>query len=560
MNDIINIGKPIDLRKLLDTRMLIQAGSGGGKSYLLRKLAESVGTMVQQIILDPEGEYVTLREKYPFALVAKNGDIPLNLKYAETLAHRLLETGMSAIIDLYELKSHERVMFVDRFLKALMNAPKNLWHSCLVYIDEAHIFCPESSSSESMASVIDLCTRGRKRGFAAILATQRLSKLHKDAAAECLNKMIGRTGLDIDRKRASQELGLTSLQESIALRDLQPGTFHGFGPAIGQAVCTFKVGKVETTHPQSGSRLVTIPPTPTAIRDIVAILKDIPEEAEKELQTKKQLTDEVARLTAALKAANRTQSNDSAKLREEWEKSKDQLAKLKQEGAENSKLYNALIKEATALRRSLYMVNDEIKLSLEKLELIEKIKNGIEFVKSENSSPPPPATRIVTINTGTNGKLGKCALAILRFLATYQDRGFTKVQVGIATGYSPNAGGFNNSLSELRKHSLIETNGERISVNHHVTYAEWVGSFEPQQYSVNTFRDKLGKCEQEIFDVLLDHPRERFTKENLATLTPSKYAYNAGGFNNSLSRLSTLEIIDRSNGMIQLNPELTELI
>ena len=200
----INIGIHIDMQKLLDTRLLIQAGSGGGKSYLVRKLIESIGAKYQQIIIDPEGEFVTLREKYDFASIGKGGDIPLSLKYAEALAHKLLETNLSAIIDLYELKHYERILFVKRFLDALMNAPKELWHPCFVHVDEAHIFCPESTKSESASAVIDLCTRGRKRGFAAILATQRLSKLHKDAAAECMNKMIGQTGLDNDRKRKFQ--------------------------------------------------------------------------------------------------------------------------------------------------------------------------------------------------------------------------------------------------------------------------------------------------------------------------------------------------------------------
>jgi DNA helicase HerA-like ATPase len=104
---IINIGIPIDLQKLLDTRMLVQAGSGGGKSYGLRKIIESIGNQVQQIVIDPEGEFVTLREKFDFALVSKGGDIPLNVKYAETLAHKILETGISVIIDLYE-PSHDQ--------------------------------------------------------------------------------------------------------------------------------------------------------------------------------------------------------------------------------------------------------------------------------------------------------------------------------------------------------------------------------------------------------------------------------------------------------------------
>jgi DNA helicase HerA-like ATPase len=94
----INIGVPIDLQRLLETRALIQASSGGGKSYAIRKIAEEVSPLVQTIILDLEGDFITLREKFNFALVSNDGgDIPLNVKYAETLARKLMETSLNAI-------------------------------------------------------------------------------------------------------------------------------------------------------------------------------------------------------------------------------------------------------------------------------------------------------------------------------------------------------------------------------------------------------------------------------------------------------------------------------
>jgi DNA helicase HerA-like ATPase len=110
-----------------------------------------------------------------------------------------------------------------------------------VVVDEAHVFCPQVGEAESAGAVIDLATRGRKRGFCAVLATQRLSKLHKDAAAECNNKLIGRTGLDVDVKRAADELGLGK-DRWRELRDLDAGEFFAFGPAISREVVKVKIG------------------------------------------------------------------------------------------------------------------------------------------------------------------------------------------------------------------------------------------------------------------------------------------------------------------------------
>src|SRR3954463_622243 len=98
----------IDLPTLIDTRLLIQANSGGGKSWLLRRLLEQSHGKVQQIILDPEGEFSSLREKYDYILAGKEGDTPADPRSAALLARRLLELNVSAIIDLYELHPQDR--------------------------------------------------------------------------------------------------------------------------------------------------------------------------------------------------------------------------------------------------------------------------------------------------------------------------------------------------------------------------------------------------------------------------------------------------------------------
>lgn len=63
----------IDLPKLLETRLLIQASSGGGKSWALRRLLEQTAKQVQQIVIDPEGEFSTLREKFDYIICAPYG-------------------------------------------------------------------------------------------------------------------------------------------------------------------------------------------------------------------------------------------------------------------------------------------------------------------------------------------------------------------------------------------------------------------------------------------------------------------------------------------------------
>ena len=69
-------GLDVDVAQLVKSRLLVQANSGGGKSWTLRRLFEQTFGLVQHIIIDPEGEFYTLREKHDYALFGKGGGIP----------------------------------------------------------------------------------------------------------------------------------------------------------------------------------------------------------------------------------------------------------------------------------------------------------------------------------------------------------------------------------------------------------------------------------------------------------------------------------------------------
>lgn len=296
----------LDPSKLVDSRMLINANSGGGKSYLLRVLAEQAAGQIQTIILDHEGEFSTLREKFDFILAGPGGEIPVEVKSSSLLARKLLELQASAVVDMSSLKLPERRRFVRLFVESLMSAPKNLWHPLLMIIDEAHIYCPERSAgeAESTQAIIDLMSMGRKRSFCGVLATQRLSKLHKDAEAEANNVMIGRTWLDIDQKRAAGLLGFGK-EKNQELRDMPQGCFFCFGPALSlTGVNLIRVNESQTTHPKPGHRHNFTPPRPSdAVKRIVKDLADLPQQADAEIRDLNDAKKKIAELEASLRKA-----------------------------------------------------------------------------------------------------------------------------------------------------------------------------------------------------------------------------------------------------------------
>jgi len=139
-------GAVVDLEQLIRSRMLIQANSGGGKSYCLRYLLEQTHGHVQHLVLDPEGEFGTLRAVYPYVLAGREGDVPATPETAALLCRRLMELGASGIIDLYDLPPQERRRYVRLFLEELMALPRDLWRPCLVVIDEAHVYCMDEET------------------------------------------------------------------------------------------------------------------------------------------------------------------------------------------------------------------------------------------------------------------------------------------------------------------------------------------------------------------------------------------------------------------------------
>ncbi len=288
----------MDLKRLLVTRLLVVGNSGSGKSWAIRRIAEQTHGQVQQIIIDPQSEFTTLREKYDYVLVGDGGDVPATVGSARLLARRLMEARASAILSIYELSADERVEFVGEFLHGLNNLPRELWHAVLVFLDEAEIFAPEKGAgeAESLLEVVDLATRGRKKGYCLIPAPQRVAALSKRVIAECNNRLTGRAGLDNDITRAAGTIGMSKAQAEKVLPGLDPGTFFAYGPAISNRVLLCKMGSVATTHPEPGTEAPPPPPPRESIMAILGQLGDVPAAAAKEEEELVALRREVGQL------------------------------------------------------------------------------------------------------------------------------------------------------------------------------------------------------------------------------------------------------------------------
>lgn len=524
----------INVDKLIESKLLIQANSGGGKSWLIRRILEQTHGKVQQIVLDPEGEFSSLREKFDYILAGKEGDTPADPKSAALLAYKLLELNVSAIIDLYELHPQERKRFVRLFLDAMVNSPKKLWHPCLVVIDEAHTFVPEKGESEASNSVIGLASLGRKRGFCAVLATQRIAKLHKDAAAECNNKLIGRTGLDIDRKRASEELGFTNKEEVLSLRTLKPGEFYAFGPAISDEVKKVTVGDVYTSHPKAGSKINTkVAPPTDKIKGILGKLADLPEEARKEAQTTKELKDEI-RLLKMHRCPKITSVDDIDKA------VKIALQRQQKEFEQQQVKFVNVISQISKIISPI---------SESKIE-IPKIKVQLPVVSQSIHKPVRQEVFKGDVNI-TGG-----ALRMLKVLVSRYPMVLTKSQLATFSKLSPRSGTYGTYLSVLRSNSLIEESGDGLVASQ--SGIDYLGeSPEPPQTTeeiIKMWKSNLNGGARRMFEVLVDQYPSELSKEMLGEMTG--LSASSGTFGTYLSLLRSNSLVEVSSSGIKASDNI----
>jgi len=263
----------MDIEELLATRLLVQGNSGSGKSHLLRRLLEQSAPWVQQAVIDPEGDFVTLADRFGHLVIdaAEHSEAALQRAADRVRTHRV-----SVVLNLEGLDADGQMRHAAAFLGGLFDADRDHWAPMLVVVDEAQLFAPAAAGEvsdearrASLGAMANLMSRGRKRGLAGIIATQRLAKLAKNVAAEASNFLMGRTFLDIDMARAADLLGMERRQAEM-FRDLPRGSFVALGPALSRRPLPIRIGVVETESRGTNPSLIPLPQTaPEDARELV---------------------------------------------------------------------------------------------------------------------------------------------------------------------------------------------------------------------------------------------------------------------------------------------------
>lgn len=557
----------LDLSTLLSTRMLLTADSGGGKTFAMKRICEQAFGKIQIIIVDPEGEFSPLREKFDFVLAGKGGETPADTRSAALLALRLLETRASCICDIFEMKPSQRHEWVKLFIDGLIEAPKATRHPVLVIVDEAHIFCPEKGKGESQASeaMISLCTRGRKRFLCPLFATQRLATLNKDASSMLLNRMIGPTFEDLNRKRAAEVLSISREDTHEFMKEIQllePGNFFVLGRALTRERTLMRVGPIKTPHGQEAMKYdLTPPPAPEKVKALLPKLADLPKEAEEKAKTVAELRNEIR----ALKSELRTQPKqtpvqvpvfDTKQIERATRDIKGQAdkriatvhANMKRLYANGNRLAKALQELATSAIKQFDMIHLSEIGTWPTEPPVSTPKSG-GFIHSTRPTHPPPILNVPVIHAPepTNSDLKGPHKAILKALGELLSIGKDqppKPMVAAWAGYSPGGGAFMNPLGALRSWGLVDyPTAGFVALT--ASGRDQVGPCEPpdQEEIHRRVRDILLGPEKKILNVFLSlEPGAELSKPDLAER--SGYEVKGGAFQNPLGALRTAGFVD----------------
>jgi uncharacterized protein len=177
----------------LDADIAILGKKGRGKTFTAKGIVERLLQMQRRVlVLDPLSVWWGLKSgadgKSPgFPIPVFGGpqaDIPLHDAAGSTIAELIVSTGISAVLDMGQMRKAEQARLVADLLDYLFTHNRDpLW----LVLEEADAFAPQQPMGELtrvLGEVDRIARRGRNFGFRLISLTQRPAKLNKDVLTQ----------------------------------------------------------------------------------------------------------------------------------------------------------------------------------------------------------------------------------------------------------------------------------------------------------------------------------------------------------------------------------------
>jgi hypothetical protein len=193
----------LDLEQLIGQCIAVLGIRGSGKSNTAGVIFEELlNQQYPMSIVDIEGEYFGLKEKYE-VLVVGTGDgveIEITPDCAAEIAEVSMQQNVPVVLDLSGFLSDERTELLKEYLGALWNLAGKLRRPYIIGIEEAHEFIPQGVKTELKELIARIALRGRKRGLGAIVVSQRSAKVDKDVLSQAGILLLHRVVHEVDMR------------------------------------------------------------------------------------------------------------------------------------------------------------------------------------------------------------------------------------------------------------------------------------------------------------------------------------------------------------------------
>ncbi len=567
--------------------------SGSGKTYGSGKFTELLyDAGAQVIVIDVIGNWWGLRlaadGKSPGldipVIGGTHGDVPVEPTGGNLVADLIVDTSSSMVVDISEFTAGEVRKFVTDFATHLLHRKKMVKSPLMIIWEECQDVVPQKvmgDEARMLGAMERLIKKGRNYGIGTTLVSQRPQAVNKDVLNQTECMVVFQMTAPHERKAIEEWVKDKSLDRSAIdeLPKLKKGECFIWSPSWLETFERTKILEKKTydasATPEFGSKEKSKQLVPIDLEKFKGKMQASIEKAKENDPTL--LKNEVFRLRKANLDLQRkfdkpvvtiTPKQDSILINMQKELKKSEAGRIR---------VDKMIGFMHDLRKKDKKIIEKIMNLLHELNLMTVDTYNFSVLPSFKYETPPteyPKQPIVKNmahvkqhespmqylkNTASDNSsvaaIGKCERAILVVLASRFGKNTTKKQAAILSGYSVKSGSFNNSISKIKQAGYIEASNNVMVITDDGLAV--VGDYTPLPTGEalhNYWYNELGKCEAAILKCLIDHGVE-MGKDAIADIT--KYSVSSGSFNNSISKLRTLELIE-GKGMLKASDALFE--
>jgi hypothetical protein len=553
---------PFNLPLEFATRTIAIFGiRGAGKTNTAGVVVEELlDRNLPVVVIDPTDVWWGLRSEYPvFIFGGSHADVPLAETDGKVVAQFIVTENVPIILSLRHLRKNAQRRFVTEFCEELYHLKGNAAHrtALTVFIDEAPLFVPQKVIGEvarTVGAVEDLIARGRSAGFGVGLISQRPATINKDVLTQADAIVTHRITSPQDRKALGEwfeENASSDKQREIlaSLSQLPSGRAWVWAPVI-DVMAEVQIRKRHTFDSSATPKIGEVVTTPKKLTEVNldtlkskmgAALQQAKDSDPRELKLR------LESVTRAADAAQKTHASIVAKLEAQIQKLETSPMLTPILTDDDRRLLEKVITDAGVMRSQMEVfahrastiltaVDTRHNHAVMSLVLRPLVPVDPPLQPGRRASLPVPPQH-------SDAKVSKAERTIL--IALSQHGQCSKTKLAALTCYSSSGGGFNNTLSALRVRGAI-TRYEPTEITE--AGISLLGAYDPLPTGEALRQMWLGRLDRAgrliMEELFRQYPRS-MSKIDLAA--KCGYEPTGGGFNNALSALRTLELINRGN-------------